>query len=52
MNIIFGISGSIAAAKVPEILHRLKKLGHNITPILTNSASKFITPLTVATLQV
>ena len=49
MNIILGIAGSIAASKVPDIIRILRKQGHCITAILTDSACKFITPLTVGT---
>ena len=49
MNILLGITGSIAASKVPDIIRKLRKHNHCITAIFTDSAMKFITPLTVST---
>lgn len=49
-NIIFGITGSIAAYKACEIIRHLKSKGYNIHPVLTRNAKKFISPLTIATL--
>ena len=51
MNIVLGVTGSIAAYKAADIISRLKKLGHNIDVILTESGSKIITPLTLQTLS-
>lgn len=50
-KIIVGISGGIAAYKACEIVRRLKKLGAQIIVIMTESAQKFITPLTLETLS-
>lgn len=51
MNILLGVTGSIAAYKAAEITSRLTKQGHNVDVILTESGSKFITPLTLQTLS-
>lgn len=49
-NIILGITGSIAAYKGAEIAHRLFKEGCHTDVIMTNGATKFVTPLTFRTL--
>ena len=35
MNIVLGVTGSIAAYKAADIISKLKKLGHDIDVILT-----------------
>jgi phosphopantothenoylcysteine decarboxylase len=49
-NIILGVTGSIAAYKAAEIAHLLFKKGFQVEVILTNGATKFITPLTFRSL--
>ncbi len=49
-NIILGITGSIAAYKAADIANILSKQGHSLHVIMTDSATKFITPLTLQTL--
>ena len=51
MNILLGVTGSIAAYKAADITSRLKKHGHNVDVILTESGSRIITPLTLQTLS-
>lgn len=51
MNILLGVTGSIAAYKAADITSRLTKLGHNVDVILTESRSRIITPLTLQTLS-
>ena len=51
MNIVLGVTGSIAAYKAADIISRLINLGLNIDVILTDSGSKIITPLTLQTLS-
>ncbi|MCS7203436.1 MAG: bifunctional phosphopantothenoylcysteine decarboxylase/phosphopantothenate--cysteine ligase CoaBC [Thermodesulfovibrio sp.] len=46
-KIILGITGSIAAYKVFELIKLLKNSEAKVFPILTQAATKFITPLTV-----
>ena len=47
MNILVGISGGIAAYKVPELVRRLRDHGHEIRIVMTEGAQAFITPLTL-----
>jgi phosphopantothenoylcysteine decarboxylase / phosphopantothenate---cysteine ligase len=49
-RILIGITGGIAAYKVCELISALAKAGAEVRVILTQSATEFITPLTVATL--
>ncbi len=49
-KIILGITGSIAAYKCCELIHRLKDKGAEVFCVLTPNAEKFITPLTLSTL--
>ena len=51
MNIVLGGTGSIAAYKAADIISRLKKLGHEVDVILTESGSRIITPITLQTLS-
>lgn len=50
MNIVLGISGSIAAYKATELASRLVKQGHGVHVAMTRAATEFITPLTLQTL--
>lgn len=47
---MLGISGGIAAYKICEVASTLAKAGIEVRAILTESAQRFITPLTLATL--
>ncbi len=49
-NIILGVSSSIAVYRGAEIARRLFKEGHQVEVIMTNGATKFVTPLTFRTL--
>jgi len=46
-TIILGISGSIAAYKAAGIASQLVKNGHDVHCVMTQSATEFITPLTL-----
>lgn len=46
MNIVVGVTGSVAAYKAAELVSRLKDLGHAVFPVLTPEGEKFITQLT------
>lgn len=46
-NIIVGICGGISAYKVVDVVSRLKKLNANVTVIMTQNATKFVSPLTL-----
>ncbi len=50
MNIVLGISGSIAAYKAAELASQLAKAGHEVNCVMTAAATEFITPLTLQTL--
>lgn len=50
-NILIGITGSIAAYKTLSLISTLKKEGHNVKCILTNSATNFVTTLSIQTLS-
>ena len=50
-NILIGISGSIAAYKSAVLVRHLVKSGVNVRVIMTQSATDFISPLTLATLS-
>ncbi len=50
-EIVLGISGSIAAYKAAELCRLLMKRGHNVSVVMTQNATRFITPLTMQTLS-
>ena len=50
-RILIGIGGGIAAYKVCEVVSMLAKAGAEVRVILTDSAQKFVEPLTFATLS-
>ncbi|MCX7596536.1 MAG: phosphopantothenate synthase, partial [Fischerella sp.] len=50
-RVLIGVGGGIAAYKVCEVVSTLFKKGVEVRTILTNSAQKFITPLTFAPLS-
>lgn len=43
MNIVLGISGSIAAYKTPELVRRLRERGADVQIVMTASAEEFVT---------
>ena len=45
-HILLGVTGSIAAYKVVDLASRLTQAGAIVTTILTDSAARFVTPLT------
>ncbi len=49
-TIILGVSGSIAAYKIPNLARMLKKLGADVQVIMTKNAENFINPITFETL--
>jgi phosphopantothenoylcysteine decarboxylase/phosphopantothenate--cysteine ligase len=51
MNLILGISGSIAAYKSATLTRLFVKNGHDVQVLMTESATAFITPLTLSTLS-
>jgi len=50
-HVVLGVTGSIAAYKAGDIVRRLQDKGCDVTVIMTHSAEKFITPLTLETLS-
>ena len=50
-KIVIGITGSIAAFKIPALIRLLKKEGADVRVILTPAAKDFVTPLTLSTLS-
>jgi phosphopantothenoylcysteine decarboxylase len=51
MNIILGVTASIAAYKAAEITSKLTKHDHSVHVVMTAGATQFITPLTLQTLS-
>ena len=49
--ILIGITGGIAAYKVPDLVSRLTKAGADVHCIMTKSAQHFVTPLTLQTIS-
>ncbi|ACM93131.1 phosphopantothenoylcysteine decarboxylase/phosphopantothenate--cysteine ligase [Nautilia profundicola AmH] len=50
MNVLIGITGSIAIYKTCELIRLFSKSGHNVRVVMTQAAAKFISPLTFETL--
>ena len=50
-KILLGITGSIAAYKIPLLVRMLKKDGADVRVVMTPSAKDFVTPLTLSTLS-
>ena len=50
-NIIIGITGSIAAYKIPFLIRLFIREGASVKVIMTPCATTFVTPLTLATLS-
>ena len=51
MNIVLGVSGSIAAYRSADLASKLVKLGHTVRVVMTVDAQKFVSPLTLQTLS-
>ncbi len=50
-KILVAITGSIAAVKVPILISRLVKAGAEVRCVITQSASKLVSPLSLSTLS-
>lgn len=50
-HILVGISGGIAAYKIPELIRLIKKAGAEVKVTTTKNALEFVTPLTLETLS-
>lgn len=46
-TIVLGIAGSIAAYKAADLASRLRQLGAEVWPVMTEGAKRFIPPLTL-----
>ncbi len=51
MNIVLGITGSIAAYKAADLASQFTKLGHDVHVVMTKAATEFITPFTLQVLS-
>ncbi len=51
MNIVLGITASIAAYKAADLTSKLAKAGCDLHIVMTRGAAQFITPLTLQTLS-
>lgn len=51
MNVVLGVTGSIAGYKALELARLLRKNGHEVRFILTEHARHFVTPLSCQTLS-
>ncbi|MGB9792412.1 MAG: bifunctional phosphopantothenoylcysteine decarboxylase/phosphopantothenate--cysteine ligase CoaBC [Thermacetogeniaceae bacterium] len=50
-NVVLGVTGSIAAYKAAELTSMLVKRGYEVYVVMTEAATKFVTPLTFQTLS-
>ncbi|PKM95161.1 MAG: bifunctional phosphopantothenoylcysteine decarboxylase/phosphopantothenate--cysteine ligase CoaBC [Firmicutes bacterium HGW-Firmicutes-1] len=50
-NIVVGVTGGIACYKAVEIVNALVKKGYEVHVIMTENATRFVTPLTFQTLS-
>jgi phosphopantothenoylcysteine decarboxylase / phosphopantothenate---cysteine ligase len=51
MNIVLGVTGGIAAYKTPELVRRLRDAGADVRVIVTENATRFVAPLSLATVS-
>jgi phosphopantothenoylcysteine decarboxylase/phosphopantothenate--cysteine ligase len=50
-NVLLGVAGGIAAYKAAELVRRLRDAGAEVRVVLTESAARFVTPLTFQALS-
>lgn len=50
-TILLGVTGGIAVYKAADLVSRLKKLHANVEVVMTEGATKFVTPLTFQTMS-
>lgn len=50
-HVLIGISGGIAAYKIPELIRLFKKAGAEVNVVATENALNFVTPLTLQSLS-
>ncbi len=51
LNILIGLTGSIAAYKIPEVIRAWRATGTSVRVVLTHSAEQFVTPLCLEVLS-
>jgi len=51
IEVVLGVTGSIAAYKAAELVRLMVKAGWNVHVVMTEAASRFVTPLTFRTLS-
>ena len=51
MNVLLGVTGGIAVYKACEITRRLRERGHEVQVVMTESAQRFVTPMTFQVLS-
>ncbi|MDH5717690.1 MAG: phosphopantothenoylcysteine decarboxylase [Spirochaetia bacterium] len=51
MNILLGVSASVAIYKACDLVRNLSKLGHNVCVVLTKEAAKLISPVLFSSLS-
>jgi phosphopantothenoylcysteine synthetase/decarboxylase len=51
MEVVLGVTGSIAAYKSADIVRRLRERGFGVSVVMTRAAEEFITPLTLESLS-
>lgn len=49
-NILIGITGSVAAYKMPLLVRLLRKRGDSVRVVMTEAAKRFVTPITLQAL--
>lgn len=49
-NVLLGVTGGIAAYKMPNVAHALVKLGAEVDVVMTQNATQFISPMVFETL--
>ena len=51
-TIVLGITGGIAAYKMPNVAHALVKLGADVHVLMTKNATEFISPLVLSLIHI
>lgn len=49
-TVLIGVTGGIAAYKIPDLVSRLMKIGYNVEVIMTEAAANLVAPLAFSTL--
>ena len=50
-EVVLGVTGSISAYKAAELVRLMMKRGWGVSVVMTDAATKFVTPLTFQTLS-